>query len=423
MLYGLTLFLLTDWATTLSLVFGGCCSNALTLERVTSEYPNSGTLITFSQFFLISLHGLPKFLTFGRGPLGIPVPWLKPRRIPLTPYLTQVVLFYFISSLNNAAFAYKIPMPVHIIFRSGGLVISMIMGWLISRRRYTITQVVSVLLVTFGVILTTLSASHPHESPSTAPTTTPQTSSKSPLRLYMTGISLLTLALILSGFLGIVQDKTYSHYGKQIPESSSAKPAEERPYMSPNGSYSAVSKEVEKIESNNNLPDAWQESMFYLHFLSLPIFFFVRDDLMTQAQALLSSRKQYIPLPAYFADFLPLSNSQASLKHTPLGPTLAFPSALLPLFLNTLTQLFCVAGVNRLTTRVAALTVTLVLVVRKAVSLVLSVVLFRGNTVMDARAWMMLWGGAALVFAGTVGYTVSVKGKGRQNSATKKKEE
>ena len=109
-------------------------SNALTLERVTSEHPKSGSLITFCQFFLISLYGLPKFLSFTRGPLNIPIPRLRPRRIPLTPYLVQVGLFYFLSLLNNLAFSYDIPMPVHIIFRSGGLVISMLLGWLVSRK-------------------------------------------------------------------------------------------------------------------------------------------------------------------------------------------------------------------------------------------------------------------------------------------------
>jgi UDP-xylose/UDP-N-acetylglucosamine transporter B4 len=56
--------------------------------------------------------------------------------------------------------------------------------------------------------------------------------------------------------------------------------------------------------------------------------------------------------------------------------------------------------------------VTLVLVVRKAVSLVLSVVLFDGSDV----TWGMLWSGAFLVFAGTVGYTVS----GRTSKKDKK---
>lgn len=104
-------------------------SNALTLEQLTSHYPSAGSLITFCQFLFISLHGLRKFVIWR------PYPHLKPRRIPILPYLIQVALFYAISYLNNAAFAHKIPMTVHIIFRSGGLVISMIMGWLIQGRR------------------------------------------------------------------------------------------------------------------------------------------------------------------------------------------------------------------------------------------------------------------------------------------------
>ncbi len=109
-------------------------SNAITLERVTSEYPKSGSLITFSQFLLISLYGLPKFIEFTHGPLNIPIPRLRPRRLPLTVYLIQVALFYLVSLLNNLAFGYNISMPVHIIFRSGGLVVSMLLGWLLSRK-------------------------------------------------------------------------------------------------------------------------------------------------------------------------------------------------------------------------------------------------------------------------------------------------
>lgn len=103
-------------------------SNALTLEQITSQNPRLGNLITFAQFLLISLHGLPKFMTF------TPYPKLKPRQIPLKAYILQVILFYVLSLLNNAAFAYKIPMTVHIIFRSGGLIVSMVMGWLVMGR-------------------------------------------------------------------------------------------------------------------------------------------------------------------------------------------------------------------------------------------------------------------------------------------------
>lgn len=135
--------------------------------------------------------------------------------------------------------------------------------------------------------------------------------------------------------------------------------------------------------------------MFYLHFLALPLFLFVRHDLRSQARAVFSSPARTTTLN------VPLAAAQ-----------ITFSAVLPALLANTLTQLLCVAGVNRLTTRVPALTVTLILVVRKAVSLVLSVVLFDGSGV----AWGMLWSGAFLVFAGTVGYTVS----GRASKKDKK---
>ena len=125
-------------------------SNALTLEQLTRAHPHSGSLITFAQFLSISVHGLPKFLTFAppdpdSGPNAASSPsarrrsrWLprlRKRKVPLAPYLVQVALFYAISLLNNKAFGYRIPMPVHIIFRSGGLVVSMVMGWAFAGKR------------------------------------------------------------------------------------------------------------------------------------------------------------------------------------------------------------------------------------------------------------------------------------------------
>ncbi|KAJ7262780.1 UAA transporter [Mycena haematopus] len=344
------------WLTTLSLIFGGCCSNAITLEQLTTEYPLSGSLITAFQFLIISLHGIPTHIAWTR--YG---PRFKPHRIPLTSYLVQVALFYLISLLNNAAFSYRIPMSVHIIFRSGGLVISMVLGWLINGKRYTFAQVFSVLAVTLGVILTTLSASG-RKSTSLDPDAN--------LFTYLQGISILTLALLFSGFLGLAQDYTYSKYGRPSPG------AEKTPGAAPT--------------------PTWQESMFYLHFLALPMFFFVRHDIATQlasvnagprssfsapiARALLSALT--IPPPFSLLSNGPAANSESQSSSSPISLTLRLgltvPHAYLPLLLNTVTQLVCVAGVHRLTTRVSALTVTLVLVVRKAVSLIISVWMARG---------------------------------------------
>ena len=112
-------------------------SNALTLEELTSNYPNVGHLLTFFQFLVVAIHGLPKHLTITRW-RGIPIPKFKPRQVPLSVYVVQVVLFCLLSILNNRAFSYLVPMPVHIIFRSGGLVISMLMGRILLGRRLAV---------------------------------------------------------------------------------------------------------------------------------------------------------------------------------------------------------------------------------------------------------------------------------------------
>ena len=91
---------------------------------------------------LVAAAGLPRFLVlrparvpFLSRPLPFPLPALRRRKIPLAPYAVQVALFCAVSLLNNRAFAHRVPMPVHIIFRSGGLVVSMLMGWAIAGKR------------------------------------------------------------------------------------------------------------------------------------------------------------------------------------------------------------------------------------------------------------------------------------------------
>jgi len=115
-------------------------SNALTLEQLTSKYRNIGHLVTFFQFLVVAIHGLPKHLTITRW-RGIPIPKLKPRKVPLSVYIVQVVLFCLLSILNNKAFSYLVPMPVHIIFRSGGLVVSILMERILLGRRLANLQV------------------------------------------------------------------------------------------------------------------------------------------------------------------------------------------------------------------------------------------------------------------------------------------
>jgi solute carrier family 35 (UDP-xylose/UDP-N-acetylglucosamine transporter), member B4 len=60
-------------------------------------------------------------------------------------------MHFGINLLNNWAFAYNISVPVHIILRSFGSVSTMIAG-VVRGKRYSNLQVVSVLLLTVGVL-------------------------------------------------------------------------------------------------------------------------------------------------------------------------------------------------------------------------------------------------------------------------------
>lgn len=88
------------------------------------------------------------------------------------------------------------------------------------------------------------------------------------------------------------------------------------------------------------------------------------------------------------------------------------PSLVPLLALNVLTQLACINGVNRLTARVSSVAVTLVLVVRKAASLAISVLLLnRGRPgAQQGNAGLLV--GAIGVFAGTVAYAWGSSGGG-----------
>ncbi|KAE8210889.1 hypothetical protein CF327_g5301 [Tilletia walkeri] len=453
---GLVLFA-SQWPFILGLIFGGCCSNAYFLELGTAAVPSAGTLITFAQFLATALTCTPSQLEWSSASTTTPgrpaskswFPRLKKPKVPVSRWSVQVLLYLSTSLLNNAAFAYDIPMSVHIVFRSGGLVINMILGWAIEGRRYNFMQVTSVFIVTVGVIAATLFA----QAPSASPSSSSSSSTISPT--YIFGVSLLFLALILSGLMGLYQERTFRTYGR----------------------------------------DNWQEALFYAHTLSLPIFLTrwrklgeeirladstppiwlgwlsservsaavgeglrLRGSKMDDASAGLiglgastldlgagcvlrriaqsnlfySSGNRYSSCPSNVG-FTSLVDSAWTPSSSAVSPTAApwhigwstqpkgnFPTSLsmtVPSFwpvllLNVLTQLLCINGVNRLTSQVTSLTVTLVLVLRKATSLAISVVWVGGRT----GNWG-LWSGAGAVLLGTIGYTLA-----SSSSSPKKKE-
>ena len=77
---------------------------------------------------------------------------LRKTQIPLLKLLISAMAFYAVNMLNNWAFAFDISVPVHIILRSFGSVTTMAAGWL-RGRTYSVIQVLSVVMLTIGVLV------------------------------------------------------------------------------------------------------------------------------------------------------------------------------------------------------------------------------------------------------------------------------
>lgn len=133
----------------------------------------------------------------------------------------------------------------------------------------------------------------------------------------------------------------------------------------------------------------WKENLFYSHLLSLPLFLPFLPSLTRQFLKLAGSAPLALPVPSPrdYPNMPP--NVQRGLER------IRVPSQLFYLVLNVLTQYACIRGVNLLAAASSALTVTIVLNIRKLVSLLLSIWLF-GNRL----AFGTLVGAVIVFFAG-----------------------
>ncbi|PTB70098.1 UAA transporter [Trichoderma citrinoviride] len=163
--------------------------------------------------------------------------------------------------------------------------------------------------------------------------------------VFNPGLLIIFVAQVLSAVMGLYTEATYRKYGPQ-----------------------------------------WKENLFYSHILSLPLFLPFAPSMWRNLLVLSKSTplELYIPFAA------------------PLQPV-RVPSQLAYLSANVLTQYACIRGVNLLAANASALTVTIILSIRKLVSLLLSIWLF-GNTL---TATTLL--SAAVVFGAAGLYSVAPK--------------
>uniref|UniRef100_A0A3Q0R187 Solute carrier family 35 member B4 n=1 Tax=Amphilophus citrinellus TaxID=61819 RepID=A0A3Q0R187_AMPCI len=153
--------------------------------------------------------------------------------------------------------------------------------------------------------------------------------------LHNAGIGMLTFALLMSARMGIFQEMLYKKYGKHS-----------------------------------------KEALFYNHCLPLPGFLLLSTDIYNHCVLFSQSTPVLIPVVG-----------------------LSVPIMWIYLLINVITQYVCIRGVFILTTECASLTVTLVVTLRKFLSLIFSIIYFQN----PFTAWH--WVGTAVVFVGTLLYT------------------
>jgi len=145
----------------------------------------------------------------------------------------------------------------------------------------------------------------------------------------------------------------------------------------------------------------WKENLFYSHLLAVPLFIPFIPSMRRQFLQMLASTPLGLPASERLSALPP--NFKKGLD------SIQIPSQLAYMVVNVLTQYACIRGVNLLASAVSALTVTIVLNVRKLVSLLLSIWLF-GNRLAPGTLI-----GAFIVFLGGGMYGLEgSKSSGRQ---------
>ena len=178
------------------------------------------------------------------------------------------------------------------------------------------------------------------------------------------GILILFAAQILSSFMGIYLESTYRKYGSNWREGLF--------YTVPSPTYNPSYNPSDRQ-----------------HFLGIPFFIPLLPRIIRDFHTL--SLSPLVHIPPLIAEIIPFP--------------LHIPRHLFFLLLNVLTQYLCVRGVNRLSAISTALTITIILNLRKFTSLALSVAIFGNKLATGVKI------GAILVGTGAAWYAYESRGR------------
>ncbi|XP_059060350.1 UDP-xylose and UDP-N-acetylglucosamine transporter-like [Achroia grisella] len=176
-------------------VFGGCCASAFLMEILMAKTPDSANLVTFLQFFFISLQGFIFTTKFGT---------VKPK-IPLKQYAFLITLFFITSVANNYVYALHVPSTLHMIIRSASSPASMLVYCCVKKQYPKMTKAIGSVLISIGVALAMYGGA-------------PTVESKGKFIYWCIGVAILLSTLITGAFTGLQQEMLYSKYGKHPDE-------------------------------------------------------------------------------------------------------------------------------------------------------------------------------------------------------------
>uniref|UniRef100_A0A914Y645 Uncharacterized protein n=1 Tax=Panagrolaimus superbus TaxID=310955 RepID=A0A914Y645_9BILA len=186
-------------------VLGGCALSMILMESLAKSGANPMHLVTFASFICAPIIVV----------LQNPSVLVK-RHIPLKSYSTIILCFFAVNVMNNQTLNFDVPVPLFIIFRSGTLLASVLMSYIMLGRVYSWKSILSVVTVSLGIIWFTLASS----------TYQPPEENRIkflwidylPWPRFFTGIFAQTLCLFLSAYMGIKQEKLFGQYGKHPDE-------------------------------------------------------------------------------------------------------------------------------------------------------------------------------------------------------------
>jgi hypothetical protein len=172
-------------------IFIGGCTAVIALESMLQSDRGCGPLVQLAQTLFVAVDSSrTQLVTTKRSPC----PRLKQNTIPMVWHLGFVAICFTMSILSNMSHNYGISVPMHVVVKSSGLVVNMLVGAVLLGKRYKMTQILAVLTILVGVLTVTFS-----------PTDEKKDSRKSATATSLVGITMLLVSLFLSSLLGVLQ--------------------------------------------------------------------------------------------------------------------------------------------------------------------------------------------------------------------------